>query len=118
MKTQTNIFTKHFWPAFLSLAALGWIVGCATPNPLAGWKPASTNPNQTIVNDYQNYIQKLPSEERKYAGMIQYFEDGMGEHAIKIEIPLNGTWWQHVLIYDQNDKRIKMIKYSSGGYRS
>ena len=75
-------------------------------------------PNQTITVDYTFYIQTLPPEERKYAGGIQYFEDGAGEIAIKIEIPLNGTWWQHILIYDQNSKRIKTVKYASGNYRS
>jgi hypothetical protein len=101
------------------LASLVWAVGCATPNPLAGWKPASANPDQAIVNDYQNYIQKLPPEERKYAGgAIEIFEDGTGQHAIMIPIGLNGTVWRHVLIYDKDDKRIKTIKYASGNYGS
>jgi hypothetical protein len=110
-----NVIRFSIW---ILLAACVWVVGCATPNPLAGWKVYFHEPDQTITNDYQDYIQKLPPEERKYAGGIQYFEDGTGQHAVKIEIGLNGTWWQHVLIYDKNDKRIKVIKYASGGYRS
>ena len=105
-------------PQILLVTMLAWAAGCATPNPLAGWKVYFHEPDQTITNDYRDYIQKLPPKERKYAGGIQYFEDGTGELAIKIEIPLNGTSWQHVLIYDKNNKRIKTIKYSSGSYRS
>ena len=81
----------------------------------------SQDPNKldkAIAANYQDYIQKLPSEERNYVGTIHLFEDGAGRHAVKIEIGLNGTWWEHVLIYDKNNKRIKTIKYSSGGYRS
>ncbi|HTY88684.1 MAG TPA: hypothetical protein VMB80_14550 [Candidatus Acidoferrum sp.] len=100
------------------LAGLFWIVGCATPDPLAGWKPAFHEPDQAITNDYQDYIRKLPPEERKFAGMIQYYQDGTGQFAIKIEVPLNGVWREHVLIYGKDNKRVKVIKYSAGGYRS
>jgi hypothetical protein len=75
-------------------------------------------PNQAIMEDYEDYIQKLPSGERNYAVLGQYFEDGAGQHAIVIEIALDGTDWAHVLIYDKNNKRIKTIKYIAGHYRS
>jgi hypothetical protein len=104
------------------LATLVWTVGCSGlvhhPDPLAGWNVYFHEPNQTITSDYKDYIQKLSPEENKYAGMIQYFEDGTGGIAIKIEIPLNGTAWEHILIYDKESKRIKVIKYLSGHYRS
>jgi hypothetical protein len=104
------------------LTAIIWITGCSapkpTPDPLAGWKVYFHEPNQLITGDYKDYIQKLPTEERKYAGMIQYFKDGEGKIAVKIEVGVNGTWWDHVLIYDKENKRIKVIKYVSGYYRS
>jgi hypothetical protein len=106
------------FPSFVLLVALVFAVGCTTPNPLAGWKVFFHEPDQTITNDYQDYIKKLPPEERKYAGMIQYFEDGTGQHAVKIRIPLNGTWWNHVLIYNKDNKRIETKVYSSGNYGS
>jgi hypothetical protein len=104
----------------LLLAIFAWVVSCVThPDPVAGWQgDFNEQPNQVIVNDYQNYIQKLPSEERKYAGVNDWLKDRTGQHAIVIKIGLNGTWWRHVLIYDKDDKRIKTIKYSTGGYRS
>ncbi|HEY3931536.1 MAG TPA: hypothetical protein VGM58_04120 [Verrucomicrobiae bacterium] len=90
-----------------------------TPDPLAGWQvDQKGEPNQAIVNDYQNYIHTLSLEEQKYAGPIFFYKDGTGQYAVEIQIGLNGTSWVHVLIYDKDNKRIKAIKYSSGDYHS
>jgi hypothetical protein len=114
---------SRFIFCILLAASICWS-GCEVfashTNPIAGWKvDLDHDPDQAIEKDYHDYIQKLPPEERKYAGGgIQFLGDGMGQHAITIPIGLNGTWWNHVLIYDKDDKRIKVIKYVSGGYRS
>jgi hypothetical protein len=107
------------------LVSFFWIVGCATqkptPDPLAGWHFSSLNNlqnNKAISDDYQAYINNLPTKLRNGVGPMQYFEDGTGQHAVLIEIAQNGTDWAHVLIYDKDDKRIKVIKYVSGHYRS
>ena len=99
--------------------------GCSSskpaPDPLAGFHVSSLgnlDSNKAITDDYKDYIQKLSPEERKFIGYTEYFEDGTGQHAVKITIGLNGTVWEHVLIYDKDNKRIKTIKYSNGGYRS
>jgi hypothetical protein len=73
---------------------------------------------QAIVADYQDYIQKLPPEERRHATYDNDFEDGSGQHAILITVGLNGTNWRHVLIYDKAGKRIKAVKYISGHSQS
>ncbi len=106
--------------AVFELGAPQWARSKPPSDPLAGWQPADyiAQPNETIVRDYQDYIQKLPSEERKYAGLIQFFKDGTGQHAIKIIVPLKRTEWDHILIYDKDNNRIKVIKYASGNYRS
>jgi hypothetical protein len=31
---------------------------------------------------------------------------------------LHGTWWKHVLFYDGNNNRTKVVKYKFGNYRS
>ena len=88
-----------------------------TPDPLTGFHFSSLNnldSNKTITDDYKDYIQKLPPEEKIFATLDYYFEDGTGQHAVLITVGLNGTNWRHVLIYDKNDKRIKTIKYVSG----
>lgn len=103
-----------------------FILGCGcntskpTPDPLAGFHSASKKLDQSIINDYQNYIQNLSSEEKQNLGPYpaSFFEDGTGQHAVRIEIGINGTSWEHVLIYDKNNKRIKTIKYSTGHYAS
>ena len=111
---------------FLMLVTM-FICGCdtakLTPDPLAGFHAGDfrdLNSNKAITDDYNAYIQTLSPEEKYYLGPspIGFFEDGMGQHAIKIEIGINGTSWVHVLIYDKDNKRIKTIKYSPGGYRS
>jgi hypothetical protein len=91
-----------------------------TLDPLAGWRPASHSADKAIVDDYQNYIQTLSPEEKKYLGPSPagLFEDGTGQHAIQITVGINGTVWRHVLIYDKDNKRIKTIKYASGDYMS
>ena len=109
------------------IAALICVTGCVSPkpaetlDPLAGWHFYSrVKIVQAITDDYQEYIQKLPPEEKYYVqgGDTSFFEDGTGQHAVKIFIPLNGTWRVHVLIYDKNNLRIKAIKYTDGTYRS
>jgi hypothetical protein len=106
------------------LVAFVWVIGCAAPkptsDPLAGFHAASKGLDQLIVNDYQGYMENLSPEEKKYLGPYpaSFFEDGTGQHAVRIKIGLNGTVWLHVLIYDKDNKRIKVIKYSPGGYRS
>ena len=91
-------------------------------DPLVGWKLCqSQDPkylDKAIRDDYQDYIQKLSSKEREFATYDNDFEDGTGQHAVKITIGLNGTDWEHILIYDKNDKRIKTIKYVSGNSSS
>jgi len=104
---------------------LVWTVGCAGfarhSDPLAGWNLIYSNQiPKSISNDYQDYIQKLPAGVRYYVQgyNIRFFEDSAGQHAAKISIPLNGTWREHILIYNKDDKRINVIKYSDGEYRS
>jgi hypothetical protein len=104
------------------LAAIVWIVGCvSTTNPLPAWKAdLDENPNQTIVKDYQDYIQKLPPKERNYIGPVFYLEDGTGQHAISVEVFVKGknASWHYAIIYDKENKRVKVIKYGYARYQS
>lgn len=121
IKQHINRFTFYIF-----LTAIFWITGCSapkpTPDPLAGWKVLlskdSERLNQAIIDDYKDYIRDLPPNERHSIGVIDFLEDGTGQHAVRFEIALNGTDWAYVLIYNKYDKRIKVIKYVSGYYRS
>ena len=127
-----NIMKKTIRPnvSYLGLIAAlcaMLISGCScsapksTPDPLAGFHPANLyNPDshKAITDDYKDYISKLPPIEKKYASVDNYFEDGTGQHVVQIVIPLNGTFWEHDLFYDKDDKRIKVIKRITGSYQS
>lgn len=121
----------RFLPAIgllISLALILWVFSTplyASPlevfyrhsDPVAGWKgDFKYQPTEAIVRDYQEYLNKLPHNQKAYASVGDWLGDGSGRHAIVIEIALNGTWWRHVLIYDKNDKRIRTVKYIWGHY--
>jgi hypothetical protein len=123
MKIQFKNPINNFAPVFLMLMAMFLFgFGCNSSNPapdaLAGWHKDYGKIDQSIVNDYQNYIQHLSPEERRSVGLIHSYEDGTGQHAVEIIIGINGRYWRHILIYDKDDKRIKTIKYATGYYAS
>ena len=92
-----------------------------TPDPLAGFHhadEADMDKNKAITDDYKAYIHTLSPEEQNNAGPILFYEEGTGEHAVKLQVGINGTEWVHVLVYDKDNKRIKTIKYSIGHYAS
>jgi hypothetical protein len=122
MKTRITNSISRFILLGLTMPLL-LAVGCTThrPDPLAGWATdLAHQPSPVIVEDYQAYIGKLPPREKhlvdKYS--IWFYRNDAGEHAVRIEIPLNGIWWEHVLYYSKENQRIKTVKYSTGGYRS
>ena len=107
------------------LAAFVCVAGCTTPkhtpNPLEGFKSCpGGHLDKTITDDYQNYIRQLPSQEKSYVQWsdIWFYENKAGQHAVRIEIALDRVTREHVLIYDKDDKRVKVIKYANGRYTS
>jgi hypothetical protein len=104
----------------LATGCIGWYVH--HPDPLAGWKFCySDNPvrsNKTISDDYQKYISTLSQREQKSIGSIDFYEDTTGQHAVRITILLDGTYWNHILVYDKDNNRIRVIKYVGGHYMS
>jgi hypothetical protein len=88
-------------------------------NPIAtGWQWDFKPEPKAIETDSQDFIQRLPPKERPYASWGHYYKDGTGQHAIEIQIALDGTDWVYVLIYDKDNKRVKVYKYVAGNYRS
>ena|ERR1700722_5406278 len=112
---------------FYALCALLLFAGgctTTTPDPLAGWnltrhQGPSAYP-KAIKDDYQAYISQLPAEERHSIDAYSsfFFENEAGQHAVKIEVPLHGTWVEHLLIYDKDNKRINVKTYTNGHYAS
>jgi hypothetical protein len=102
-----------------SVCGTGCEMSADQTNPIPGWQvDFKTEPSPVVEKDYKDYIQKLPPDEKRSAHVSSWVKDGTGQHAIVIEVALNGTWWNHVLIYDKDDKRIKAVKYIAGHYAS
>jgi hypothetical protein len=126
MRTPFKNPFNSFAPIFLVLMAIfvfgfGCKTSKPTPDPLAGFHradEADMDKNKAITDDYKTYIHTLSSDEQKNAGPILFYEDGTGQYAVKLQIGINGTEWMHILVYDNDNKRIKTIKYSIGHYAS
>jgi hypothetical protein len=114
----TKLIACYFLTVFI--CGFGCTASKPTSDPLTGFHAAGRALDQTIVNDYQNYMQNLSPKEKQNMGPYpaSFFEDGTGQHAVKIEIGMDGNVWEHILIYDKDDKRVKTFKYVSGDYRS
>lgn len=101
------------------------LLGKPDPDPLEGWKRTGSalrgNPYaKAIFDDYIMYVQSLSAKERKYVDAYNtwFYENGTGQHAIKIALAYDSTFWDHILIYDSNNRRIRTIKRFGGHYRS
>jgi hypothetical protein len=138
VKTKNKIMKKipilsasYFWLALALSIAL--VSGCScsapkpTPDPLAGWTfkpfpgselpPFANNTNhldKAIIDDYQDFITN--NKLILFGAMGGYFEDGNGQHAVEFTAfpPDSNSTWNYVIIYNKENKRIKLIKY---GYR-
>jgi len=123
VRPRERMKITRFAACFL-FAVLVCSFGCTaskpTPDPLTGFHAAHKSLDQSIVNDYLNYMQHLSSKEKQNLGPspVSFFEDGTGQNAVTIVIGMDGNVWEHVLIYDKDDKRVKTFKYVSGDYRS
>jgi hypothetical protein len=87
------------------------------PDPLAGWHfCSSADVPIAITEDSQTYIKSLPAKEQDFFGGKTFYKDDAGRIAVKIEIDWYGTFKMHVLIYDTENKRVKVIRYNGGHY--
>ena len=124
---STKISTLRI--CFVALAAI--IVctcyGCATyhVSPLKNWRGITTFDHapvpDAIRQDALAYFQTMPPGERPPTddlGMVTYLEDGTGQHAVVVDAPRDGERWQYALIYDRNNWRVKVLRYSVGSYQS
>lgn len=111
----------------LYLTALILEAGCVSqpsPDPLAGWKILlsrdSEKLDKAIKDDYRSYIQEILAPKKLFIDEedIWFYTDDFGQHAVRIEVPKNGNYYEYVLIYDKNNSRVKTLKYFGGRYRS
>jgi hypothetical protein len=104
------------------LVVFAWTAGCVSTSdplkdwtfrPFPGWEepPYGHNTNhldKAIIDDYQDFIAKNKLE--IWSPITGFFEDGTGQHAVKIETYKNHTSWYYILIYNKENKRINVIK--------
>ena len=102
------------------------VFGCSNlkpePDPLAGFyraDEANLAKNKAIVDDYEDYLQKLPPKQQGPT-QILFYENQAGQHAVWMEIfeGNENASWQHVLIYDRDNKRIKVVRCGYVKYES
>jgi hypothetical protein len=111
------------YTACLLLTAFVLVTGCATtPNPLAGWQRCFKHQpgDQVIEKDYSDFIQQFKPTGERPAQVTGFYLDGKGQHAVNIEIfgYNQNASWQYALIYDKDNKRVKVIKYGYCRYQS
>ena len=114
-------YLKIFLLAAIFLSAFGCACWKPAPDPLAGFYIdafQTADSNKLIADDYKEYIQSLSLKRKDFVGSVDFLESRTGQHAVDIKIGINGKWWEHILIYDKDNTRIKVIKYRNGGYES
>jgi hypothetical protein len=115
----------------LLLSACVWLVGCASVDPVKGWNGHNANldpPNLTnyfsgkiyyvdeaILDDYPKFIEQLKKKyPHLYVSEVDFYEDGTGQHAIKLTIETEmRDYREYYLMYDKSNVRTKVIKGST-----
>jgi hypothetical protein len=89
------------------------------PSPLLDWVSSSAKqPDPAILADCKSYIEQLPDEQKKAIGRndrtVTFWENGKGGRAMLIRFFRWGTEWEHILFYDDSNRRLKVLKYVGG----
>ncbi len=74
--------------------------------------------NKAIHDDVDYYVHHLSQEKQRSVLLVTCYEHPDGRFAVQITLALNGTWKEHLLIYNAKHERIKVIVYTSGYYMS
>jgi uncharacterized protein YceK len=115
----SDLYTTHKWNHDLNAYQESLKRNPPDPNPLAAWKHTpDVQPDPAIVADYETYIEQLPQDQKKVLivnpYMVRLFWDEKGAHAVEIRLYLKHTEWKYVLIYDESNRRVKVLKYAGG----
>jgi hypothetical protein len=85
----------------------------AAPDALKGWKETQDLPADTVVTDYNAYIERLPKAERPGVSNVKYYIDGDGQPGVAVLVIVEGVEWTHFLTYDKQSKRTAVKKFVS-----
>ena len=81
------------------------------PDVLKGWKATSALPDDSVVADYNDYIEKLPKAERPGVANVLYYVDGNGQSGVAVLVIVERVEWTHFLTYDKQNKRTAVKKF-------
>lgn len=130
MKKSARYFISNFLFVSALSAAIALGSGCGQSDPLAGWifRPFDEavpladqkhyHLDKAVVDDYQAFIKE--NRLSPNGALTGFYEDGAGQHAVSFEAnpyDQNSTW-RYTLIYDKNNKRIKVTKSDYHRYQS
>ena len=90
------------------------VVAPAKAEALKGWNATQDLPDDTVVTDYNDYIERLPKAERPGVSDVKYYADGTGRNAVAVLVNVGGTQWTHLLVYDKQNKRTGVTKFVAG----
>src|SRR6202012_1625296 len=93
-----------------------------TPNPVKDWTyhplaesrtfhraPSTNHLDQDIIDDYKIFLAKeYPDVSSAVTG---YYEDGKGRRAILFNRFKGSDSWSYAVIYDDKNKRIRVVKF-------
>ena len=103
------------------------VIGGCTPrtNPLKGWHGITAFVDAPVpdairhdAQDWFDSMSSIPKPGHGVDGLITYWEDGTGQHAVVVEAYREGICWRYALIYDRDNRRIRVLKYSTGFHQS
>lgn len=83
------------------------------PAELKGWQATSLL-DKVVIIDYNVYIEALPPAERAGVADVRSFADDTGQHAVAITVNGKDGAWMHVLVYDKQNKRLRVSKQAQG----
>jgi hypothetical protein len=122
-----NLILPLILVAFLFSTVFGTGFGWeTTKDQLTGWKQVSGVSyldNKAISDDVQKYIKnELPVDKvgDVPGGVVSWsqtirdtilFEDGTGQHAVRIAVDRRSRMYYFALIYDKSNVRIKVLKW-------
>ena len=69
---------------------------------------------KAIVDDYQDFITR--NKLYPFQGVTGFYEDGHGCTAVDFQADGDNESWHFVLIYNSENKRIKVVKFDHHRY--
>jgi len=90
------------------------VVAPAKAEAMKGWNATQDLPDDTVVTDYNDYIERLPKAERPGVSDVKYYVDGTGRNAVAVLVNAGGAQWTHLLVYDKQNKRTGVTRFVAG----